>query len=71
MSDDVVVLHDAERFRERAKQAREIAHKSKDGGTKRLLIALAENFERMAELATNEMHAAPSQAAAAVGVSVS
>jgi len=60
MSDDVV-LHDAERLRERAKQAREVAHKSKDSGTKQLLIALAENFERMAELATSEAHAPSSQ----------
>ena len=53
MPDDAV-LHDAERLRERAKQARAIAHKRKDGGTKQLLMALAENFERLAELATNE-----------------
>jgi len=65
MSDDLVVLHDAERLRERAKQAREVARKSKDSGAKRLLIALAENFERLAEHATNEMPAAPSQTAAA------
>ena len=59
------VLHDAERLQERAKQARAIAHKRKDSGTKQLLIALAENFERLAELATNERHPAPSQTDAA------
>src|SRR5215470_846480 len=58
-------LHDAERLRERAKQAREVARKSKDSGAKRLLIALAENFERLAEHATNEIPAAPSQTAPA------
>jgi predicted component of type VI protein secretion system len=45
------VLHDAERLRERAKQARAIAYKKKDSDTKQLLIALAENFERLAEFA--------------------
>jgi hypothetical protein len=55
MFDDLVVLHDSERLRERAKQAREVAGKSKDSGAKRLLIVLAENFERLADLATNEM----------------
>jgi DNA-directed RNA polymerase subunit K/omega len=57
------VLADAERFREIAKQARAIAHKRKRSGTKPVLIALAENFERLAELAANEKHAAPSQTA--------
>ena len=48
------VLHDAERLVEKAKQARAIAEKRKEGDTKRLLAALAENFERLAELAKNE-----------------
>jgi molecular chaperone GrpE (heat shock protein) len=64
MPEDAAVTHDVERLRERAKQARDMAHKRKDSGTKQLLIALAENFERLAELATNERHAAPSQTAA-------
>ena len=48
MPDDTV-LHDAERLRDRAKQARAMAHKRKDGGTKQILMALAENFERLAD----------------------
>jgi hypothetical protein len=59
------VLHDAESLRERARQARAIAHERKDRASKQLLIALAENFERLAELAINERHVAPSQPAAA------
>jgi hypothetical protein len=51
---DDAVLHDAERLRQRAKEARAIAHKKK-GGTKQLLMALAENFERMAELARKKV----------------
>jgi hypothetical protein len=54
MPDDDTVFHDAERLRDRAKQARAMAHKRKDGGTKQILMALAENFERLAELATEE-----------------
>jgi molecular chaperone GrpE (heat shock protein) len=64
MPDDAF-LHDAERLRERAKQARAIAHKTKDSGAKQLLMALAENFERLAELAGSEMHAEQSQSAGA------
>jgi len=41
---------DAERWRVRAEQARAIAHKKKDA-TKLILMAWAENFERLAELA--------------------
>jgi hypothetical protein len=48
---DDVVLDDAERLLERAKQARAMAHTRKEGGAKQLLMALAENFERLAELA--------------------
>ena len=50
MPDDTV-LHDTERLGEKAKQARAIAEKRKEGDTKRLLTALADNFERLAELA--------------------
>jgi hypothetical protein len=41
---------DAERWRVRAEQARAIARKRKDA-TKLILMALADNFERLAELA--------------------
>jgi propanediol dehydratase small subunit len=41
---------DAEHWRVRAEQARAIAHKRKDA-TKLILMALADNFERLAELA--------------------
>ena len=43
-------LHVA-RLREKAEQARAIAHTRKEGGAKQLLMTLAENFERLAELA--------------------
>jgi hypothetical protein len=46
--DDTHLL-DAERWRKRAEQARAVAHKKKDD-TKLILIALADNFERLAEL---------------------
>jgi hypothetical protein len=59
MPDDAV-LYDADRFRERAKQAREVSHMSNGSGTKQLLMALAENFERLAELVPYERHATPS-----------
>jgi hypothetical protein len=49
---DETLAHDATSLREQAKRARAIAHKrKKDGDTRRLLIALADNFERLAELA--------------------
>ena len=41
-----------------------MAHKRKDGGTKQVLMALAENFERLAELATEEQVELTSAAAA-------
>ena len=63
MPDDTA-LHDAERLRDRAKQARAMAHKRKDSGTKQVLMALAENFERLAELATEEQVELTSAAAA-------
>jgi hypothetical protein len=48
---DDAVLHDAECFLERAKQARALAYKRRGGATKQALMVLAENFERLAELA--------------------
>jgi hypothetical protein len=51
---DDLGLTDAECFLERAKQARALADKRREGSTKQLLIALAENFERLAELTTKE-----------------
>lgn len=51
---NVAVLQDAERLRERAKQARAIAEKRTDEDTRQVLMALAENFERLAEVAKNE-----------------
>lgn len=50
------VLHDAERLQDRATQARAISQKRNDEDTKLLLMALAENFERLAVLATEEGH---------------
>jgi hypothetical protein len=41
-----------------------MAHKRKDSGTKQVLMALAENFERLAELATEEQVELTSAAAA-------
>jgi len=51
---DNAVLLEAERLLERAKLARAIAHKRKDDGAKKVLTALADNFDRLAELAKKE-----------------
>ena len=52
--ENAVPNNDAERLGERAKLARAIADKRKDDGTKQVLLALADNFERLAELAKEE-----------------
>lgn len=69
MPDDAV-WHDAECFQERAKQARAIAHERKDGSTKQVLMALAGNFERLAELAIKEKHASGMEQSLSSGVEV-